>query len=428
MASVSGDLADVPGAALVGPPENTPEAFAFVARAQADRAALIVFTQRHPSAVPACKASLGVTVETAAHWIAHASRLAMTEPRGPVHLDIPADVAGRPAIPLATSCRPDPLPYPAAEALDAAAGMLTHASRPLLLAGLHCRRAAAAQWLRALAEALPAPLLTTARAKGALPDPHPLMLGVLGESGVDERLLGRADLVVAIGVDTHEPIPAACWSTAPVLAFGPPEALEDRALAAQVLGDIGAIIEELAPRLRDARRADWDVAEVDRLRREGLARAAGAGLSARVVRVAREAMSAGTIATVEAGSHETCVAASWQAIAPGEFLTTSRSASAGFALPAALAASLVHPDRRIVCFTDAAALATTAGELEAAIRLDALIVVVVLGDAESSGPDPVGLAQSLGATAYRADDEGQFAEAMGRMLRNGGPALIVVTP
>jgi acetolactate synthase-1/2/3 large subunit len=254
------------------------------------------------------------------------------------------------------------------------------------------------------------------------------MLGVLGESGVDERLLGRADLVVAIGVDTHEPIPAACWSTAPVLAFGPPEALEDRALAAQVLGDIGAIIEELAPRLRDARRADWDVAEVDRLRREGLARAAGAGLSARVVRVAREAMSAGTIATVEAGSHETCVAASWQAIAPGEFLTTSRSASAGFALPAALAASLVHPDRRIVCFTDAAALATTAGELEAAIRLDALIVVVVLGDAESSGPDPVGLAQSLGATAYRADDEGQFAEAMGRTLRNGGPALIVVTP
>jgi acetolactate synthase I/II/III large subunit len=428
MASVAGDLVDAPGAALVGSPESTTDAFAFVARAQVDRAPLIVLTQRHPSAVPACKASLGVTVETAAHWIAHASRLAMTEPRGPVHLDIPADVVGRPAIPLATSCRPDPLPYPDARALDAAAGMLLHASRPLLLAGLHCRRAAAAQWLRALAEALPAPLMTTARGKGAVPDPHPLTLGVLGDSGVDERLLGRADLVVAIGVDTHEPVPAPYWSTAPVLGFGPPQALEDRTLAAQVLGDIGAIMEELAPRLRDARRADWDVAEVDRLRREGLARAAGAGLSARVVRVAREATPAGTIATVEAGSLGAFVAASWQAIAPGEFLTTSRSTSAGFALPAALAASLVHPDRRVVCFTDAAALATTTGELEAAIRLDALIAVVVLGDAESSRPDPVGLAQSFGATAYRADDEGQFAEAMGRTLRTGGPALIAVTP
>jgi acetolactate synthase-1/2/3 large subunit len=428
MASVAGDLVDAPGAALVGPPDNTTDAFTFVARAQADRAALIVLTQRHPLAVPAAKASLGVTAETAAHWIAHASRLAMTEPRGPVHLDIPADVTARPAIPLATSCRPDPLPYPDARALDAAAGMLTRASRPLLLAGLHCRRAAAAQWLRALAEALPAPLLATARGKGALPDPHPLTLGVLGDSGVDERLLGRADLVVAIGVDTHEPIPAPCWSTAPVLGLGPPQALEDRTLVAQVLGDVGAIMEELAPRLRDGRRADWDVAELDRLRREGLARAAGPGLAARIVRAAREAAPAGTIAAVEPGSLGACAAASWQAIAPGEFLTTSKATSAGFALPAAVAVHLAHPDRRVVCFTEAAALATTAGELETAIGLDAPIVVVVLRDAASSGPDPMGLAQSFGMTVYRAADEGQFAEALGRTLRTGGPVVIAVTP
>jgi acetolactate synthase I/II/III large subunit len=428
MASVSGDLVDAPGTALVGSRENTTEAFAFMARAQVDRAPLIVLTQRHASAMPAGKATLDVTVETAAHWIAHASRLAMTEPRGPVHLDIPDDVAGRPAVPLATSCRPDPLPYPDARALDAAAGLLTRASRPLLLAGLHCRRAAAAQWLRALAEALPAPLLTTPRGKGALPDPHPLTLGVLGDSGVDERLLGRADLVVAIGVDTHEPVPGQCWSTAPVLGFGPPGALEDRTLVAQVVGDVGAIMEELAPRLRDARRADWDVAELDRLRREGLARAAGAGLAARIVRLAREATPAGTIATAEAGFLGASVAASWQAIAPGQFLTTSKSTSSGFALPAAVAAHLVHPDRRVVCFTDAAALATTAGELQTATRLDAPIVVVVLGDAASSGPDPVGLAQSFGVTAYRADDEGQFAEALGRTLRTGGPALIAAAP
>jgi len=254
------------------------------------------------------------------------------------------------------------------------------------------------------------------------------MLGVLADSGVDERLLRRADLVVAIGVDTHEPVPAACWSTAPVLGLGPPLALEDRALVAQVVGDVGAIMEELAPRLRDGRRADWDVAELDRLRREGLARAAGAGLSARVVRVAREATPAGTIATVEAGSRYACVATSWQAISPGEFLTTSRSASAGFALPAAVAAHLIHPDRRVVCFTDAAVLATTAGELATATRLDASIVVVVLGDAASGGPDPVALAQSSGVTSYRAEDERQFAEALGRTLLAGGPVLIAVAP
>jgi acetolactate synthase-1/2/3 large subunit len=427
MAAVSGDLVDAPGAALVGSPRDI-EAFAFVSRAHVDRAPMIVFTECHASAVPAGKASLGVTVETAAHWIAHASRLAMTEPRGPVHLDLPADIAGRPAIPLATSCRPDPLPYPADRALDAAARMLSRASRPLLLAGMHCRSAAAAQWLRAFAEALPAPLLTTARAKGSLPDPHPLTLGVLGHSGVDEPLLGRADLVVAIGVDAHEPVPATCWSTAPVLGFGPPRALDDRVLEVEVLGDVGAIMEELAPRLRDGRRADWDVADLDRLRRETAARAVGAGLWARVVRVAREAAPAGTIATVDAGSHHACVATSWHAIAPREFLTTSGSLSAGFGLPAALSAHLVHPGRRVICFTDAAALATVAGELETATRLDAPIVVVVLDDAASSGLDPVGLAQNFGTTAHRADGEQRFAEVFGQALRVGGPVLIDVMP
>jgi acetolactate synthase I/II/III large subunit len=428
MGSVSGDLLEAPGAALAGSLQNATAAFACVVRAKVDRAPMIVFTERHASAVPVCKASLSVTVDTGAHWIAHASRLAMTEPRGPVHLDIPADVAGRSAIPLATSCRPDPLPYPDARALDAAAGMLSRASRPLLLAGLHCRSAAAAQWLRAFAEALPAPLLTTVRAKGSLPDPHPLTLGVLGHSGVDERLLGRADLVVAIGVDTHEPVPASCWSTGPVLGFGPPQALDDRALEVQVVGDVGAIMEELAPRLRDVRRADWDVADLDRLRRESSARAAGAGLSARVVRIAREATPPGTIATVDAGSHFACVATSWQSIAPREFLTTSGSPSEGFALPAALAAHLVHPDRRVVCFTDAAGLAAAAGELETATRLDAPIVVVVLRDAASSGPDPIGLARRFGMTADTTDGESPFAEALGRTLRAGGPALIAVTP
>mgnify|MGYP003694245271 CR=1 FL=1 len=191
----------------------------------------------------------------------------MTELRGPVHLDISATVAGRPAVPLATSCRPDPPPYPDREALDRAARAISDASRPLLLAGSHCRSSDAAQWLRAFVEALPAPLLTTVRAKGALPDPHPLMLGVLGVSGVEARLLGRADLVIAIGLDALELVPEPCWSSAPVIVFGPAAMPDGRVPAVQVLGEVGAIVEELALRLRDKARADWDVAEVDRVRR-----------------------------------------------------------------------------------------------------------------------------------------------------------------
>jgi acetolactate synthase-1/2/3 large subunit len=391
-----------------------------------DRAPLIVMTASHPGEIPACKASLDVTAESAAHWIAHAARLTMSEPRGPVHLDLAADLARRSAVPLATSCRPDPLPYPDAAELDAAARALAHASRPLLLAGLHCRSAAAAQWLRALAEALPAPVLATARAKGALPDPHPLMMGALGGAGLEDRLLGRADLVVAIGLDAHEPVPAACWSTRPVLALGPPQALDDRPLAARVLGAVGVIIEELAERLRDEPRADWDVAELDRLRRAGATLSLADGLTARVVRRAREATEAGTIAAVDAGAHHASVVAAWAAAAPMEFLSSNGPSSVGFALPAALAAQLAHPARRVLCFTDAGGLAAQARELETAARLGASVVVITFGAGPASTPSPLELAKSSGVPAVGADTEERFVVALGQALRERGPALIAV--
>jgi acetolactate synthase I/II/III large subunit len=426
MAAVTGDLVDAPGAVVIGPGPGVAAAVSGVVHGLLDRAPAVVLTSGHPAAVLACKETLRVEPASAAHRIAHATRLAMSEPRGPVHLDISAEVVTHPAVPVATSCRPDPLPYPQASELDAAARALSHASRPLLLVGLHCRTAGAAQWLRALAEALPAPLLTTARAKGALPDPHPLMLGVLGASGVEGRLLDRADLVVGMGLDALEPVPAACWSTAPVLGVGPPQALDDWVPTMQVVGEIGAVIEELAQRLRDKPRADWDVAELDRLRREGAARSAGDGLTTRVVRLAREATPAGTIATVDAGAHHACVVSAWPAVAPREFLTSNGLATAGFALPAAIAAHLVHPGRPVVCFTSTAGLTAASTELETAVRLGAPIVMVVFSDTAPGTPDPVRLAQSFRVTAGAVDSEARFADALARALRASGPAVIAI--
>jgi len=420
MAGVTGDLVDAPGAAIIDEPS------ASASRAH-DRAPIVLVTSGHASAMPGCKETLRVETESAAHRIAHAARLAMSEPRGPVHLDIPADVARRAAIPLATSCRPDPLPYPDGEALDRAARALSGASRPLLLAGLHARSSDATPWLRAFVEALPAPLLTTARAKGALPDPHPLMLGVLGVGGVEEPLVKRADLVVAIGLDTLEAdaLPAACWSSAPVLVFGPAAMPDGRVPAVHVVGDVSAIIEELAIRLRDKPRADWDVADVDRLRREGAARGAGDGLAARVVRLAREATPAGTIATVDAGAYRGCVVTAWHAINPREFLASSALAT-GFALPAALAAHLVHPDRRVVCFTDPNELGAVGTELETAARLAARIMIIMYESEGMDASSSMRLAEGVGMSVSVVDSEAAFSQAFGRAFTTSRGSLTVV--
>jgi len=420
IAAVTGDLVEAPGAAVIG---DAPAAAAI--RGGPEHVPVIVITSGHPSAVPGCKETLRVETESAAHRIAHAARLAMAEPRGAVHLDVPGDVARRAAVPLATSCRPDPLPYPSLEALDRAARAMSDASRPLLLVGVHGRSPEAAQWLRALVEALPAPLLTTARAKGAVPDPHPLMLGVLGVGGAEEGLLARADLVVAIGLDALEPVPERCWSAAPTVVFGPAAAPDGRAPAVQVLGDVSAIVEELAGRLRDKPRADWDVAELDRLRRQTAARGAGTGLAARVVRLAREATPAGTIATVDAGADSACVAAAWSAVAPREFLAPSGLATSGFALPAAIAAHLAHPERRVVCFTGATEVAA-ASELEMAARLGARVVIVAFAAGGTDASPAMLQAQRCAISASAVDGDAAFAQAFGRSLTVQGPSLIVV--
>ena len=420
VAAVAGDLADAPGAAVIGDAATTgildlPE-----------RLPVILITSGRPSVIAGAKEALRVEAESAAHRIAHAARLAMTGPRGAVHLDIPGDVAAGGALPLATSCRPDPLPYPTLDDLDRAARALSGATRPLLLVGSYSRSAEAAQWVRAFVEALPAPLLTTVRAKGVMPDPHPLTLGVLGAGGVEERLLGRADLVVAIGLDELEPVPEACRSAAPAVVFGPAAAPDGLVAVARVVGEVSAIVGELAGRLRDMPRADWDVAELDRLRREGTARRAGAGVETRVVRVAREATPAGTIATVDAGAYSACVAASWSAVAPREFLAPSRPGTSGFALPAALAVHLVHPDRRVVCFTSPSEVGGES-ELETAARLGARVAIVAFEAAADASPT-LRQAARLGVPACAVDGEMAFARAFGRALATEGPSLVVVLP
>jgi acetolactate synthase-1/2/3 large subunit len=463
MAAVTGELTGAPGAALAGLGPGAASAVNGVAHAWLDRSPMILFTDRHPTAAlaftthqlidhaamlaPVTKASLTVEPESAAHWIAHAGQLAMKEPRGPVHLEVAADVAGRAAIPVATSVQPSPLPPPDRGALDAAARLLGGASRPVIIAGLQCRGHQAAKWLRAFAETRPAPVLVTYKAKGVLPDPHPLMLGVFTGGVIEEAVLQRADLVIAVGLDPVEIIPRAWSSTAPVLHLAPSASVATYFRPeVEVAGEVEAILEELAPRLRDREQADWDVAELDRLKRELASRLAVecAGLAPhRVVQIARELTPAGTIATVDSGAHMFPATAFWQAVSPGEFLISNGLATMGFALPAAISAQLVHPDRRVLAFTGDGGLMMAAAELETAARLALPIVVVVFDDGALSlikikqdqrgtgvlplayaGPDLVALARSFGVTAFVAESEETLRRALVHALAAQGPSLI----
>ncbi|MGH7418177.1 MAG: thiamine pyrophosphate-binding protein, partial [Candidatus Rokuibacteriota bacterium] len=119
MAAVTGELTGRPGAVLSTLGPGVTASATGLAHALLDRAPLLYISDRHPAGAlqfathqyvdhaahvgPITKGSVTVSPESAGHWITHAVQLALAEPRGPVHLDLPADVAGRNAVPAAAS-------------------------------------------------------------------------------------------------------------------------------------------------------------------------------------------------------------------------------------------------------------------------------------------------------------------------------------
>ena len=394
LAAVSGEVGDGPGAALASLSE-TPALLRGLAHAQRDRAPLIAITEAGSDAAllaPVVKATLVVEPASAGHWIAHAANLAVTAPRGPVHVVVDTSVVSKAALPVAAACRPAPLPAPDAASLDALGAALALAVRPILITGLECALDDA-KWLRALAETLPAPVLATPKGRGVLAEPHPLALGLLASG---HPVLARADLVLLAGVDPSELPPGALPAATPVARIGRGAWL-GTALGADVLGDIALVIEEMAPRVRARPAADWDVAELDRVKR-AIAQDGRAMPAARLIMLAREAMPAGAIATGDVPA-----LAAWQAVAPRETLTALGMATPGYAVTAAVAAQLAYPDRRIVAFTSPVGLAAAEPARAMAEALALPIIVVVLG---SSG------------------DERAFAAEFARAFTARGPSVL----
>jgi acetolactate synthase-1/2/3 large subunit len=390
-----------------------------------DRAAVIVISDGAGDTRlldPVVKASMIADAASAAHWIAHGIQAAMGHPRGAVHLAIPSTVATAPALPLATNVRPVPAPVPSADALDALADAIARASRPVLIAGLETT-ADDARWIRPLAESLPAPVLTTPKGKGAVPDPHPLALGLMA---ADHPLLTQADLLVALGVDPIELTPSVWPARVARVAVSRAPLADAVDGAVALVADIALVLEELASRLRGRMQADWDVAALDRLKRmqtasaarPGLARPARPGLARRrVVQIAREATPPGTILALDVP-----LAAAWQSVAPRECLIPNGVATHGFALPAAIAAALAREDARVVAVGSAAGFEAMAGEWATAARLGVPIVAVALnhgGAAEVSSA-----ARGAGIAVATACDESEFAAAFERAWRGDAPAII----
>jgi acetolactate synthase-1/2/3 large subunit len=389
---------------------------------------------------------------------------------GPVIIEIPQDISMAQAeLPSYQRTRrvrfgPDP------DDIDKLIELMRHAKRPLFYAGRGALWSGATQRLIKVAEAYAIPVMATLPAKGAMPEDHPLCLGLGGypravySTGQSRKFAEEADLVIALGCSFRQHATSS-WLPKPAHAklvqvdVDPAELhknygadlviLSDielflRALLEQsksvlsswrngMAGDIAAEIKELKTKWMDSwnprltsdeipmnpYRVCWDVThQLDRKK---------------------------TILLHDAGVTRAYVSHHYEALNPLGFIGFGGTSAMGWSTPAALGAKLGNPDKTVVNFTGDGSFGMTGMEIETAARNDIRTLTIILNNESlgasretlhdrfkgheigiALGGDYAGVARALGAFGEKVDKPADLQPALARALAHRGPAVLEV--
>ena len=400
-----------------------------------------------------------------------AFRVATLEKPGPTHIELPENLAAM-APESGDAIQPIPpgrtyFPEPTDEAIDHGARLLAASSRPIVLAGNGVLRRHASDALRALANGLHVPVAVTFMGKGAIDDRSHLSLMAVGLQARDHVLAGfdRADLVICVGYDLVEYAPAH-WNAdgskriihidtqpAEVEAAYQPEV----ELVGDIDGTLRRLLEAVLPRGVGGRDASTRHASQEILVNADLRTALLEDLLTceddqgfpikpqRAIHEMRRALGPDDIVVSDVGAHKVWVSRLYQAYQPNSVIISNGFAAMGISLPGAIAAKLVHPDRKVIALCGDGGFLMNSQELETAKRIGTNIVVVVWRDdgyglidwkqrnefgrpfgVEFGNPDFVAYAQSFGIAGFRPTSADDLYPTLKRALDVDGPALVEV--
>ncbi|MEM7717576.1 MAG: thiamine pyrophosphate-binding protein [Pseudomonadota bacterium] len=325
---------------------------------------------------------------SAAHVIIDKALGIATEGRpGPVHIDVPISVADAAATGTGI-LRPAAHPMaPASPALEEARAALAGAKRPLIVAGVDALDQPDA--VRLAAERLGAPIITTYKAKGLLPEDHALSLGGAGLSPkADDILLplvAKADVILSIGYDPIEMRIGwrAPWDTARQVVIditAEPNHHYMHQATHNFIGDPGATVTALLP---DGLSAVWTDGDVETTRKT-LSSAFPRGDTwgpAQAISVCQEVLPDDTLATADSGAHRILLSQMWTCGFPRALVQSSGFCTMGCAVPLAMGMQMVEPARTVVSFSGDAGFLMVVGDLATAAERKLSTIFVVFVDA-----------------------------------------------
>jgi acetolactate synthase-1/2/3 large subunit len=385
--------------------------------------------------------------------VREAFRVAEEERPGPVHLELPEDIAAEECDTVAlVPPHSLELPLASAAAIKRAADMIMSARAPLLMFGAAASRPRSTSDLAQFVLRTKIPYFTTQMGKGTVPGGTELYMGTaaLSERDYVHEAIERADLIVTIGHDTVEKPPFIMGEGGPkVVHVGYQPATVEQVYfpQAEVIGDIGPSLTVLADHVA----GNIPNAQALLPLREGiLSRVAARSTEERftpqrIVHDVRQVMPADGIVALDNGMYKIWFARNYRTRLANTLLLDNALATMGAGLPSAMAAAMLYPGRRVMAICGDGGFMMNSQELETAIRLRLNLVVLILEDGAYGmirwkqavdkfadfgmtfgNPDFVKYAEAYGAHGTQVAAIGELVPSLENAFANGGVHVVAV--
>ncbi|HEY9190318.1 MAG TPA: acetolactate synthase large subunit [Sulfurovum sp.] len=380
-------------------------------------------------------------------------KLAQEERPGAVHIELPEDIARETCDTYIFEVQRVRYPIPSKASIDAALEMIQSAQRPLILIGAGANRTRICTSLQDFIDSSGIPFFTTQMGKGVINEFHPLCLGTaaLSENDYLHCAIDRADLIINIGHDVVEKPPFFMKKGGTKVIhinFGSSNVDATYFPQMDLVGDIAGTITALHRELVVPEH--WDFEYYKRVIEETRSHITKYFkddrfpiLPQRAVKCVRDLMPKDGIVTLDNGIYKIWFSRNYKCYEPNTLLLDNALATMGAGLPSAIAAKLVHPEKKVLSVCGDGGFMMNSQELETAVRLGLDLVVIILNDSaygmirwkqegmgfddyglEYNNPDFISYARSYGANGHRPGSTEEFIEILGKVLDSKGVHLI----
>ncbi|RSL30815.1 acetolactate synthase large subunit [Salibacterium salarium] len=393
------------------------------------------------------------TAEIVSEVVRKAAQVAVQDKPGATHIDLPEDIASMEVESSPLDITPPSLSVASHSIMQTAVNRIKAAKHPLILAGNGISRGKASESVREFVDKTKIPVVHSFMGKGALSWEHELSLLTAGLSGNDYITCGfkQADLIIAIGFDMAE-YPPENWNPegrTSVLHIDTQEAETEShyPVAIQLIGNINGNLKKLTESLPDAARDNGWVTDVRKQALDELEPFQHDNSfpvkPQKIISDLRSVLKEDDIVISDVGAHKMWMARMYHTYEPNTCLISNGLASMGIAVPGAIGAKMVYPERSVVAVCGDGSFLMTGAELETAKRLNLPIIILLWRD-EGYGliewhqrrnfnrtsyisfgnPDFANLAKSFGFEAIEIEGADELKPSLEKAITMNKPILI----